>query len=142
MATKKAKLLVEYDFDFVLLGISSALKSYKLAWHINNTMHWHLVKTEDFMVGFKGKGEKPFSAHAYQTQHSLLKLLKNKTTDPDASPYFLVPEHPHIDYFLLIKGPEQSIAENILATIRQITSVEFAAFIPLDSLKTKENFIF
>jgi hypothetical protein len=142
MGTKKAKLLVEYDFDFVLLGISSSLKSYKLAWLLNQAFQWHLVKKEDFMVGFKSKGEKPFSAHAYQTQHTLIKLLKNKSAGQDASSYFLVADHPHIDYFLLIKGPEQSIAENILSTIRQITSVEFAAFIPLDFLKTKENFIF
>ncbi|MCZ8353910.1 MAG: IPExxxVDY family protein [Cyclobacteriaceae bacterium] len=139
---KKAKLLVEYDFDFTLIGITTTLKSYKLAWELNQALSWRLVKLEDFIVGFKGTSEKPFSAHAYQTQHSYIKVLRNKSSQIEAGNFFLAADQARFDYFLAIKGTEQSFAENILSTIRQITSVEFAAFIPLDSLKTKENFIF
>lgn len=100
---KKTKLVVEYDFDFVLVGITTSLKAYKLAWE--------------------------------------LRLLANKLQDADGR-FLLAPEYPHFDYLLVVQDAEQSFAENILEAVRQIPSVELAAFIPLETLKTKENFIF
>lgn len=137
---KKTKLVVEYDFDFVLIGITTSLKSYKLAWELNRSLTIHLVKKEDIVVGFKGV-EKAFASHVHQTPRRFIRLLVNKLQDADGR-YFLAPEHPHFDYLLVVQDAEQSFAENILDAVRQIPSVELAAFIPLESLKAKENFIF
>lgn len=137
---KKTKLVVEYDFDFVLVGITTSLKAYKLAWELNQKLSIHLVKKESIVVGFKGI-EKAFASHIHQTPRRFIRLLTNKLQDLDGK-YLLAPEYPHFDYLIVIQDAEQSFAENILNAVRQIPSVELAAFIPLETLKTKENFIF
>lgn len=137
---KKTKLVVEYDFDFVLVGITTSLKAYKLAWELNQKLAIHLVKKESIVVGFKGI-EKAFASHIHQTPRRFIRLLTNKLQDTDGK-YLLAPEYPHFDYLIVIQDAEQSFAENILNAVRQIPSVELAAFIPLETLKTKENFIF
>lgn len=137
---KKTKLVVEYDFDFVLVGITTSLKAYKLAWDLNQKLSIHLVKKESIVVGFKGI-EKAFASHLHQTPRRFIRLLTNKLQDADGK-YLLAPEYPHFDYLIVIQDAEQSFAENILNAVRQIPSVELAAFIPLETLKTKENFIF
>lgn len=139
---KKTKLIVEYDFGFVLCGIATALKGYKLAWELNKQLSIQLVKGEDIVMRLKNGEEKGFSTHAYETQLKLIKLIKNKSQDLESNKHYLAPEYPHFDYLLIVRDGEQSIAENLLTTIRKIPSVELAAFIPLDTLKTKENFIF
>jgi len=137
---KKTKLVVEYDFDFVLVGITTSLKAYKLAWELNQKLAIHLVKKESIVVGFKGI-EKAFASHIHQTPRRFIRLLTNKLQDTDGK-HLLAPEYPHFDYLIVIQDAEQSFAENILNAVRQIPSVELAAFIPLETLKTKENFIF
>lgn len=137
---KKTKLVVEYDFDFVLVGITTSLKAYKLAWELNRNLSIHLVKKDDIVVGFKGL-EKAFASHIHQTTRRFIRLLANKLQDADGR-FLLAPEYPHFDYLLVVQDAEQSFAENILDAVRQIPSVELAAFIPLETLKTKENFIF
>jgi hypothetical protein len=139
---KKSKLVVEYDFAFELIGVTTSLKGYKLAWELNKCLAIQLVKSEDIIVGFKGGIEKAFAVHAYETQTCMIKLLRNKPQEADSGKFFLTQEYPHVDYLLLSRNTEQSFAENLLATVRKIPSVELAAFIPLDTLKSKENFIF
>jgi hypothetical protein len=139
---KKTKLIIEYDFGFGLIGITTVLKGYKLAWELNRHLSIQLVKKEDILVGFKGGVELTFAAHLYETQLRMVKLIKNKPQDAESNKYYLAPEYPHFDYLLVIQDGEQSFATNILDVIRKIPSVELAAFIPLDTLKTKENFIF
>jgi hypothetical protein len=139
---KKTKLIIEYDFGFDLIGITTPLKGYKLAWAINRQLLIHLIKKEDIVVGFKGGVEKVFAAHAYETKLRFIKLIRNKPQQEENNRFLLAPEYPHYDYLLTIRDAEQSIATNLLDDIRKIPSVELAAFIPLGTLKSKENFIF
>jgi hypothetical protein len=138
---KKTKLLIDYDFDFVIIGITSSLKAYKLAWELNKHLSLHLVRKEDVVIGVKAGGERIFSSHVHQTASTHIRFLVNKSQDADGK-YFLAPEFPHADFLFVTHGAEQSIAENLLKAIRKIPSVELAAFIPLESLKSKDNFIF
>jgi hypothetical protein len=41
---KKSKLLIDYEFDFELLGLSASAKGYKLAWELNQVLGIQLVK--------------------------------------------------------------------------------------------------
>ena len=76
---KKSKLIIEYDFDFELLGILSSARDYKLAWEINQVLGIQLVKQPDLVVGFKNSEEKSFSFYAHETQLNRLKLFKKQT---------------------------------------------------------------
>jgi hypothetical protein len=62
---KKSKLIIDYEFNFELVGLTSTAKGYKLAWEINQALGIHLIKQPDLIVGFKNNEEKSFSFYAY-----------------------------------------------------------------------------
>lgn len=138
---KKSKLVIDYEFDFGLWGITTAARGYKLAWELNRLLGIRLVKQQDLIVGFRNNEEKSFSFYAYQTAINRLKLFKNRPSDPDAAKYFLIPEFPHFDFIILAAMEEQHKKE-LIHQIRSIPAVELVAPIPLDGLKSKSNFIF
>jgi hypothetical protein len=139
---KKSKLIIEYNFDFDLLGITTSAKSYKLAWELNHMLAIRLVKQNDIIVGFKNNIERTYSFFTHQTAACQIKLFRNKPNEADAEKHFLVPEYPHFDYIMMFQCDERPLVKKMLESIKQISSVELATFIPLADLKSKENFIF
>ncbi len=138
---KKSKLVIDYEFDFELLGITTAARGYKLAWDINQHLGIRLVKQPDLMVGFKNSEEKNFSFYAFQTPLNRLKLFKNKPSDQDSGKYYLIPEFPHYD-FIILAAMEDKHAKELIQLIKKIPAVLLVASIPLNGLKSKANFIF
>ena len=138
---KKNKLVIEYEFDFQLLGIITSAKGYKLAWEINKKLRINLVRQDDLIVGFRKANEKSFAHYSYETRLNRLKLFKNKPVDADSGKYYLVPEFPHYDFIILTQMEENSL-QTLLPQLREIPSIELMAPISLDGLKSKSNFIF
>jgi len=138
---KKSKLIIDYEFDFGLWGITTAARGYKLAWEINQHLGIRLVKQPDLVVGFKNNEEKYFSFYAYETALNRLKLFKNRPAEVESGKYFLIPEFPHYD-FIILAAMEEQHANQLGHQIRSIPSVELVASIPLNGLKSKSNFIF
>ncbi len=138
---KKSKLIIDYEFDFRLWGVTTAVRGYKLAWEINQHLGIHLVKQPDLVVGFKKEVEKSFHFYAYQTTVNRLKLFKNRPTDQESGKYFLIPEFPHYD-FIILAAMEEQHSSDLPDQIRRIPAVELVAPIPLEGLKSKSNFIF
>jgi hypothetical protein len=130
---KKNKLIIEYDFDFELLGVTSSAKGYKLAWEVNKRLGIHLVKQPDLVVGFKNKEEKAFLYYSFETSLNRLKLLKNKPFDA---------EYPHIDFIILADLKEHRLNDTLLGALKQIPFVELIVPIALEGLKSKSNFVF
>ena len=138
---KKSKLVIDYDFDFGLWGITTAARGYKLAWEINEHFGIRLVKQPDLLVGFRNNEEKAFSFYAYETPLNRLKLFKNRPSEQDSGKYFLIPEFPHYD-FIILAAMEEHYTKQLVPGLRSIPSVELVASIPLHDLKSKSNFIF
>ena len=138
---KKKRLEIEYTYDFDLLGIISSAKGYKLAWDINNQLSVRLVKQRDLTVQFKNNAENSFAYFAYETEVNKLKLFRNKPNEGEGRNY-LLPEYPHYDYIILIQGEDHGSSNRLQELLRNITSIELVAFIPLGALKSKDNFIF
>jgi hypothetical protein len=139
---KKSKLLIDYEFDFELLGLSASAKGYKLAWELNQVLGIQLVKQADLVVGFKNNEEKCFSYYAYETQLNRLKMFKNRPSEGDPGKYFLIPEFPHYDFIILAAMEEQYAHQHLIQLIKPIASIQLVASIPLEGLKSKSNFIF
>ncbi|QOI98471.1 MAG: IPExxxVDY family protein [Flammeovirgaceae bacterium] len=139
---KKNKLVIEYAYNFKLTGIASTAKGYKLAWAINRQTGFRLVRQPDLAVGFKKEGEKYFNFFAYETRLNRLKLFKNKPVDQTAARHLLVPEFPHFDFILLTQAEEPGFTAMVVEKVRNLPMVELVAPIPLESLKSKVNFIF
>ena len=139
---KKNRLLIDYEFDFQLLGVSSAARGYKLAWELNRQLNVNLVRQPDLLVGFRKDEEKSFSYYAYETPLNRLKLFKNRPVDQDAGKYFLIPEFPHFDFIILAAMDENQSEDKLIDQVRSTPSVQLVSQIPLDGLKSKSNFIF
>ena len=138
---KKSKLVIDYEYNFELIGITAIARGYKLAWELNNRLGIHLVKQPDLVVGFRNNEEKSFSFYAFETALNRLKLFKNKPAEQDPGKYFLIPEFPHYD-FIILAAMEQHTHQQLIDLIRTIPSVQLAAAIPMDGLKSKSNFVF
>jgi hypothetical protein len=139
---KKKTLDINYSYDFDLLGITSPLKGYKLAWEINNCLDVKLLRENDLLVSFRLGVDVSFSYFSYQGEAHLLKLFRNKPHEIDQIKSTLVPEFPHYDFILLSQSDDKTKSNRLQEVLRNIPSVELVAFIPLDSLKSKEYFIF
>jgi hypothetical protein len=139
---KKTKLLIEYDYDFELVGIRSASKGYRLAWALNAALGIHLIKQNDLLVEFKKGEEKRFSFYAHEGRLNRLKLFTNKPADGEPGKYSLVPEFPHFDFIFLMQIDDEEQRNVLLTKLKELSFVELATPIPLAGLKSKSNFIF
>jgi hypothetical protein len=139
---KKSKLNADYTYDFGLLGISSIIKPYKLAWQLNQDLQIKLVKKEDLMVVNKLKESCYYSQYLFETLLTTIRIFRNKPNEPESPKWLLVPEHPHCDYIVMFKSDQPDWGNRLQKTIKDIPSVEWVAFLPLAALKSKDNFIF
>ena len=139
---KRTKLIIDYEYDFELVGLTTSLKGYKLAWEINKILQINLVKQPDLAVGFKNNEEKSFSFYAHQGSHNRLKLFKNKASENEPGKYFLIPEFPHYDFIILAAMEEQYSHQQLVNLVKTIPDVQLVAAIPMEGLKSKSNFIF
>ncbi len=139
---KRTKLIIDYEYDFRLIGLTSFLKGYRLAWEINQLMGVTLVKQPDLVVGFKNKDDKSFAYYAFERPNNRLKLFKNKASENDPGKYFLIPEFPHFDFIILAAMEEQYSDQQLINLLKNIPDVQLVASIPMEGLRSKSNFIF
>ncbi len=139
---KKNRLDIEYTYDFELLGIISSVKGYRLAWEINKLLGVRLVKQPDLVIHQKSKSITSYSYFASGGTINRLKLFRNKANENDTVKNLLVPEFQHLDYILLAEGEEHIEINRLQEFLRDISSIELVAYLPLASLKSKDNFIF
>ena len=141
---KKNKLVVSYEYDFELLGITSSVKEYKLAWAINNSFNFKLKKNEDLVIDFNGGKKIIISNYIFKTQHSSFRLFKNKSFDSASdSPNYLIPELKNFDFVISINGFEDTyLVEEFIQKLRAIAEVMYVQKIDIMGLKSKDNLIF
>lgn len=139
---KKKRLEIDYSYDFDLLGVISSAKGYKLAWDINKTLGIRLVRQPDLIVQFNPTlaGSYPYFAH--ESPLHRLKLFKNRPNESEATKNLLVQEYSHLDYVIMSQGADKFDVDKLQEYLRTISSIELVAFIPLDTLKSKDYFIF
>ena len=138
---KKSKLIIDYEYNFELIGITTAVRGYRLAWELNQRLGVNLVKQPDLAVGFKNNDEKTFSFYSFETPLNRLKVFKNRPTDQEAGKYFLIPEFPHFD-FIILAAMEEHKHQQLIDLLKSIPSIQLVSPIELEGLKSKSNFIF
>lgn len=141
---KKRKLEAEFDYDFSLFGIISAIKGYKLAWLLNSKLDLQLDKSEDIEIEFLKSQNLIISNYLYKTEHCSFRLLKNKSVDQLVeNSAFLVPEMNRFDYLIILNGFEDAFSNQALKEkISTIPGIQFVQLFSVESLKSKENLIF
>lgn len=141
---KKRKLEAEFDYDFSLFGLISALKEYKLAWLLNNHLDVQLDKSKDIKIDFLKSQNLVISNYLYETEHSSFRLLKNKSMDQfEDNSAFLLPELNRFDYLVIVRGFEDTFTvQEIKNKLSAIPNIQYVQNFHIDTLKSKENLIF
>ena len=105
------------------------------------TEGWLRDKQPDLIIRINSKNQLSYSHFLHETSLNTLRLFKNKPNEQDSAKNFLVPEHTHFDFILMSQG-EENDSNRLQEELKRITSIEWVAFLPLNALKSKDNFIF
>jgi hypothetical protein len=140
----KNRLIVEYEYNFDLYGIISVARDYKLAWLINQALDLHLVKVKDVEISFISKQKLVISNYLYETEHTQLRLLKNKSEVKESDKMnYLIPELNRFDYFIMKTGALGDYSDSdLINRIQNIKEIQYIVNLDIEMLKSKENLIF
>jgi hypothetical protein len=131
----KTRLIVEYDYDFCLIGIVCHEKDYRLCWNLNTILQLNLSKKDDHII--------PDSNHSlfYYNQEQLFReyyLVSNR-----GNTGMLIEEHRQVDYFFIARGDIGAEEQKyFLEEMKKVEMVSAAYPLDANSLKSKHNLIF
>lgn len=135
----KHTLSLEEDYDFMLLGICSHVKNYKLCWAINNTFDFKLTKEELDLEVVRSNQNLAFPYYSYRSEenHSTYSLVSNRCENG-----MLIPEQKQTDFFLIVQNSFDDDATDMLSKLRKLDCVLTAFNVDVNGLKSKENLLF
>ena len=160
----KHTLTIEYDYDFVLIGISSYEKDYRICWALNRVLGLGLTKkdsleikskkqdTPSFFSLFNYENEEEFIEYSVianlsehkqfvSKEHSLFDKVAQESEETENG--ILIPEHKQMNYFIVIRGEmDNDKIEETVKKIKEIDIVLTAMRIDAKELKSKKNLIF
>jgi len=147
-------LTVEYEFDFILIGISSPSKDYKLGWELNKELRLNLCRIEDVLKQNTMKpghveseliisdDDGPNHLYSHYRHSDEEKGIEYDLVSNKSDSGLLIPEQKQADYFLIIRGIDsQAFSNKVLGTIRNMANVQTAFSIDANKLKSKELLI-
>ena len=142
MAAKKIHKLNYFpDYSFLVFGITSDEKDYKLIFDINNFTGWNLTRQENYRFFNRKTGEEAhFPLFSFTDEDSYInyKLIANKYENRS-----LLEELRNLDYIFLVfdeSGYEDlsSLPENL----KKIRSIRAVFSIDPSKLKEKDRLVF
>lgn len=130
-------LEIEDEYDFEIIGVSSHEKDYRLAWSLNKTLGWRLVRIEDAVV----EGKRSTTHHArfrwtHPVDQTVFTLIDNKT--PEGT---FMPDLMQFDYLLKIEQPSESSMKKLQSGLRKTDFVLAFQRQEVDKLKYKDNLL-
>jgi len=141
---KKNKLLVPVSYDFLLIGIVSGVKDYKLAWELNRTKKFHFIRQENIHIEFKDHSIISIGNFLCESDFHQYNLLKNRlehSNDPAVK--FVLNELQQFDYLLKIENLLDDFdLDSLISSVRNINSIDYLVKLDTKNLKNKENLLF
>lgn len=131
-------LEIEEDYSFDLIGISSHVFDYKLAWALNRHMDWMLLRKEDIEVT-KGTTLSFHSLFEYKNESDigLISLIGNLSeTGP------LLPEYQHLDFFLKLENLHHEVNNDFLKRLRKTPFVQMVMNINAEEVRSRHHLIY
>ena len=134
----KFKLDYSTDFDFILLGMVSYEKDYRLGWEMNQKLHMDFVRTGDHVLKHRKTGqEQHFSCFLYEDEEACInyKLLGNRSDTG-----YLLEELKNIDYLMVITGEcDEECASSLREKLIGLDSVQSCFLIDPEIIKAIER---
>lgn len=155
MMSKVLILGYEYEHDYNLIAINSALDDYRLAYFLNDVLKIHLYRQAK-NIDFTDKNCS-FTLYSYDCNHTFLSWSliankhifssvnheENKLFSEETKISYLINERKKVDYFLKIFGDFTPDSLKFLSEkIVNIKGVIASYIIDPQTLKSKEHLIF
>ncbi|MDQ3193035.1 MAG: IPExxxVDY family protein [Bacteroidota bacterium] len=134
----KVTLELEYDYDFMLIGISCHARDYKFCWMINKLLELNFVRQDSLELKTKNiTSEFALYTCFDEDKHLEYTLLSNKGING-----VLLPEQKQADYLFKVEGGfSRSQVTELIKEIKKIDAVLTAFNIDVNSLKSRQNLI-
>jgi hypothetical protein len=133
---KKFTLKLEPEYDFYLMGISTPIKIYQLAYLLNQNLHTRFEKSKPHYLIFKGEN-RYYDLYVSKNDTVTLELLENQ-----GSQDYLIPEYKNIDFWLKIPDQmNESTLEKFLEKIKKIHGINLVSKIDYQHLTSKSNLV-
>ncbi|MEZ5070178.1 MAG: IPExxxVDY family protein [Bacteroidales bacterium] len=138
MAVKKIRLNLAMEEDFCLLGLTSDVPDYKLAWLINRGLHMHFEKEEDLLLLHKKTGSEQRISHFSCSDADAwltYRILNNR-----ACVGHFLEEMKNLDYLIHIQGElDETKIRHFLQEINALPEVRFCVPVELGRIRDRER---
>lgn len=124
------------ETDFLLFGICSQSKDYRLVWIINKNLCLELKRTEDVIPD----GLNRFALFSFEKKETRQKhfLVANKNENG-----LFMKELKQIDYLFIVEGNEKTVdSDHLLLQIKQSETVLAVYKLNAGIIKTMQHFFF
>ncbi len=135
----KQQLNIEYDYDFLLLGLVCQAKDYRLCFEVNKKLGVEFNKIDNTEIFLNKQNDASyFSTYLYENEDEIsFYIIFNRGTKN-----YLIPEQNKIDYFIVVKGPfRMEQKKELLSKLKEIKLILGVYELDVKKLKSKENFI-
>lgn len=138
----KKTLHIDIELEQALIGLSTAMKPFQVAWHLNTAFGWDFKRAEDLVLVL-GKN-KPL-CHFQKFSHDLVELESIVYLVANNGSFGkLVPEYKQLDYFMLFDEGAELLDGAVLS--RHLKKLNlFGAVIPIEvneKLRSSEHLVF
>lgn len=138
---KVHKLEFDQELDFLLVGIISGHKDYRLCFELNKALSLEMHRCKDLVLSAGRPGSS--TSHAWFTYggsgRENYHLIGNRDLDHTG---FYIPEMRNVDYFILIHGAAGNFElDKVVDQLRQLQVVSAAFVIEPAELKSAETFL-
>ncbi len=132
-----------FQYDFILFGLSSNSKEYKLAWSLNQTCCCHFIKVPDITLKISENSVASFSHFYYRQGIQTWRLLRNQAVPEGTETVQLLPELMQWNFLLRLDDPGNHICLKQLGQNLKITpDINSFSQISVDLLPNKDNLLF
>ena len=130
---KTLKVNEDFELDFLILGINSHIKLYKLCWEINKELHTNFIKNKNHIINNNQEFER-FS-HTDKNSETRYNILSNISTTG-----YLDPKNKSVNYFMIVQGENRN-TQKIIERLNQIEDILLVFELNLSKIKTITPFI-
>jgi len=138
------KLFSPESDDYLLVGIVTACKDYKLAWLLNKELKINLVKQKPIELEFQDEQIYWLHHFIFHTTNGYLRLLPNKCEKSSSELFaYLLPEYRKFDFFLQIADTGLSFdVKSMISNLKTLDFIQYLIEIEPVKQRVKETLMF
>jgi|SRR5688572_412530 len=141
MSKKVVKLQFQNEFEFLLAGLISGYKDYRLCFELNTAMKLNFKRNKDVILEAGRPGSSTRHSYFIDETRAGVKYHVISNRDKEGTG-FLIPEMKNIDFFLIVsEAPGNYDMEKLIRQAREIEIISGVYEIDPYELKSADTFL-